>query len=142
MAKPVNLRNVKGIPVGRTHHKGTLFPLISEMGASGVKGGLKISCYEYEPGGCTDSEFHDDMEQAYMILDGKLNVTLNGEKHGLIPGSCLHIPLCAVHESIAVGDRPVRVLVISSPVGFPRGYWHTDITDQIPTNRREDDLGD
>ena len=47
------------------------------------------------------------MEQAYVILDGKLNVTLNGEAHGLIAGSCLHIPLCAVHESVAVGEKPV-----------------------------------
>ena len=107
MAKPVNLRNVTRIPVGRNHHKGSLFPLIGEMCPSGVKGGLKISCYEYEPGGSTDPEFHDDMEQAYVILDGKLNVTLNGEEHGLIAGSCLHIPLCAVHESVAVGEKPV-----------------------------------
>ena len=54
-------------------------------------------------------------EQIGMVLKGRLQLTIAGEKRIVVPGGAYHIPSNAIHSGLCV-EGPVEVLEMFSPV--------------------------
>ena len=58
---------------------------------------------------------HPGIEQVCYMLEGRALAEVGGLKQELKPGDCCFFPPNLPHAFTAVGDEPVRVLVIYSP---------------------------
>lgn len=58
---------------------------------------------------------HPGIEQVCYMLEGKALAEVGGQKQVLEPGDCCFFPPDMPHVFTAVGDQPVKVLVIYSP---------------------------
>jgi quercetin dioxygenase-like cupin family protein len=63
--------------------------------------------------GATFPEHHHPQEQTVIVLEGELELTVNGETHRLTPGVVFEIPGHVPHSGRAVVDS--RVLDVFSP---------------------------
>jgi quercetin dioxygenase-like cupin family protein len=90
----------------RIHSKYDLGNLISEH--------LEISVDTYEPGGQSFLHRHPEREQAYYILAGQAEVRVGDEVRLLGPGSAALISPDTEHSFRCTGDKPLKLMVISS----------------------------
>ena len=58
---------------------------------------------------------HPGIEQVCYLLEGRAIAEVGGEKCEMGPGDCCFFPADTPHCFTAVGDAPVKVLVIYSP---------------------------
>ena len=58
---------------------------------------------------------HPGIEQVCYLLEGRALAEVGGERRELGPGDCCFFPAEVPHQFTAIGDRPVRLLVIYSP---------------------------
>jgi quercetin dioxygenase-like cupin family protein len=76
---------------------------------------------QYDPDGRAGPHDHP-LEEAYLILDGEVDATFDGEEYRLRPGDLAWTGVGCVHSFAAVGDR-VRWLETQAPQLPPRhGY--------------------
>ena len=58
---------------------------------------------------------HPGIEQVCYLLEGRAVAEVGGEKCELGPGDCCFFPADVPHRFTAVGEAPVKVLVVYSP---------------------------
>ena len=58
---------------------------------------------------------HPGIEQVCYMLEGRALAEVGGQKQELKPGDCCFFPPNLPHVFTAVGDKPVKVLVVYSP---------------------------
>jgi quercetin dioxygenase-like cupin family protein len=58
---------------------------------------------------------HPGMEQVCYLLQGQAQVDMDGQSRTLSPGECCFFPAGMPHTFTAIGDVPVKLLVIYSP---------------------------
>jgi quercetin dioxygenase-like cupin family protein len=75
---------------------------------------MMLAVVEIDPGALLPEHNHPH-EQAGMILEGELELTIGGESRLLTAGHAYIIPGGTLHSARA-GDAPCRVLDIFSPV--------------------------
>ena len=61
---------------------------------------LDFHVQEYESGGYTPDGAHEDSEQAYMILEGRMRAKVEGKEYLAGPGSVIYVPRNARHEYV------------------------------------------
>lgn len=74
-----------------------------------------------EPGGTAEAHDHETEHQIIYVLEGTCDVELGDDpivECG--PGTVIEIPPKVMHEVVAKGDSPLKVLVIYSPPLPPR----------------------
>ena len=74
---------------------------------------------QYEQGGYAGAHDHP-LEEAYLILDGRVEAKFDGEAHLLGPGDVAWAGVGCVHEFRNVGDGIVRWLETQAPQPPPR----------------------
>ncbi len=75
-----------------------------------------------EPGCWFPSHAHD-LEQVFYVIEGKLEVTIDGETQVLGPRQMVYVPRNADHAGRNAGDGPVEYLVLD--------HWPQDNNDQL-----------
>ena len=58
---------------------------------------------------------HPGIEQVCYVLEGRAVAEVGGAKREVGPGDCCFFPADVPHKFTALGDEPVRLLVIYSP---------------------------
>ena len=80
-----------------------------------------------EPGGVAEAHDHEIEHQVIYVLEGSCDVTLgDAPTVECTSGTIVEIPPKVMHEVVAKGDTPLKVLVIYSPPLQPR--------DDVPVN--------
>ncbi|HVR33521.1 MAG TPA: cupin domain-containing protein [Acidimicrobiia bacterium] len=74
---------------------------------------------QYELGGFAGAHDHP-LEEAYLILDGEVEATFDGEKYHLGPGDVAWAGVGCVHEFRNIGEGLVRWLETQAPQPPPR----------------------
>ncbi len=74
---------------------------------------------EYEEGGFAGAHDHP-LEEAYLILEGAVEATFDGESYRLVPGDVAWAGVGCVHEFRNVGEGRVRWLETQAPQPPPR----------------------
>jgi mannose-6-phosphate isomerase-like protein (cupin superfamily) len=74
--------------------------------------------------------FHKLTYETYTVVQGELEVSLGEEKHVLMPGDAIEIPLNVVHSARSLGNSPARITVTTIPEFSPEDYYPVIETDQ------------
>lgn len=76
---------------------------------------LIIHTDEYAPGGSSgEAHTHADQEQAFYILEGKMEARVGEKTYLAGPGDCLFLPRNVPHCHRNAGDGPLKFLFISA----------------------------
>ena len=73
---------------------------------------ITVAHYDFDRGSTIHEHFHPE-EEIYHVLDGDLELTIEGELHIARPGIAVIVPSNARHSARALTDG--RVLIIDSP---------------------------
>lgn len=68
-----------------------------------------------EPGQGALPHSHPGMDQAVYMLAGRARAEIDGQTRELLPGDAAFFPADMPHIFVALGDEPVRVLVMYTP---------------------------
>ena len=68
-----------------------------------------------EPGGQAEPHFHSDIEQILYLLEGRVEVQMQGEKEIMEPGDTVYFPPGEKHQVDVLGNQAARLLVIYAP---------------------------
>jgi len=94
-------------------HSGTRNVRLVERDACGR---FEMVLGEIAPGGVAEAHHHDVEYQAMYVLEGHAEIRLdNAAPCSCGPGSVVRIPPGTVHEVIATGDVPLKLLIVYSP---------------------------
>ncbi|MGH2996666.1 MAG: cupin domain-containing protein [Gaiellaceae bacterium] len=74
-----------------------------------------------EPGQATERHYHARAEELYVLLDGRGEMEVDGERGEVGPGDAVLIPSGARHQIRASEDGPLRFLCCCAPP-----YSHDD----------------
>ena len=105
-----------------THTRGgmaTTFLLTAEQ----TEGRYSIVDEAWEPGVASSGHAHHFHSEAFYIISGQMEWTVNGETAQFGPGDLVYIPPYAFHVMSIVGDENVHALMIYEPAGYERGYF-------------------
>src|SRR5262245_34963555 len=72
------------------------------------------------PGGGPPYHVHLHQDEAFIVLRGEFEFTVNGEKVRVAAGGTLAVPRGVPHKFTAVGPEPGVVLGMVSPAGLER----------------------
>ena len=76
---------------------------------------LVIHTNEYEVGGnAGHAHAHSNQEQAFYILEGKMEVTVGDDTYTAGPGDCVYLPRNVMHGHKNVGDVPLKFIFLSA----------------------------
>jgi quercetin dioxygenase-like cupin family protein len=113
--------------------KGGSVRLLLEKAESG--GSLGAWIQTVPAGSGPPPHYHEDADEAALMLSGDFEWTLSGEPRRLAPGGFLFVPRGAVHSFVNVGEGEGSFVCWVTPGGF-EGYFrervHLD-----PVNDRE-----
>lgn len=70
------------------------------------------------PGHQTPPHVHDDEDEAFLILEGELDIVVGGETITVREGEAAFAPRGVPHQLRNVSSRPVRGIVVATSSGF------------------------
>lgn len=79
-----------------------------------------LGIIDFAPGRTMEQHAHDDEDDAFYILEGKLTFNLGDEDVVAPPGTFVLVPPGVQHGFTNDGEAPVRILNIHAPAGFDR----------------------
>ncbi len=63
------------------------------------------------------AHFHEDMEEVFIIMSGKVEITVEQESATLEKGDAIVIPIHAVHTMKAVGEEDTEYIAMGISLG-------------------------
>ncbi len=85
------------------------------VGSNDRIGNVEVIIGEMKEGGSALPHFHDDLEQVMYILEGRMQVEIEGERAELTAGHAVWIPKGAMHEVKNAGPGTLRFVLIYAP---------------------------
>lgn len=77
---------------------------------------MSFSFLTFEPGQGGDLHYHEPpLEELYIVVDGHLDITVEGETTDAGPGTAVYIPPETVHQPVNNSDEPATIFVTSIP---------------------------
>ncbi len=122
MKKVFDVNNLDEIPAFSPpdHTKTIDKKLVSEE--TGARN-LAIWHGEVGSGGKGKMHVHEEMEQAFYILDGEARFEIDGEEHRVRKGNLVFVPQNKPHQMTSVGDTALKVLIIMAPPPSSMEAW-------------------
>jgi mannose-6-phosphate isomerase-like protein (cupin superfamily) len=74
-------------------------------------------------------EVHPENDQIFFIIDGRAEVTVDGQTITLDDDAVLVVPAGARHNICSVGDEPLKLCTIYTPPNHPDGTIHHTMAD-------------
>jgi quercetin dioxygenase-like cupin family protein len=74
------------------------------------------------PGGGPPPHYHVNEDEIFHVLEGRVAFLLNGEWNEVGSGGTAFIPRGVVHTFKNVGDKPCRMLNMTTPSGFEKFF--------------------
>jgi quercetin dioxygenase-like cupin family protein len=99
---------------------GSLFEHL--VGAEHTEGLLGAALVTQPPGIATPLHRHTQEAEAFFLLDGTMTYRAGEELFDLEAGSFLYLPRGLPHAFRVTGDRPVRLLALTTPGGLLHLY--------------------
>lgn len=100
------------LPVDESFEYGTRFGVSDEMGSENIQ----FSVIRFEPGEGGPKHYHESpTEEYYIVLDGTLDIWVDGETVEAGPGTVVLTPPETPHSPTNNSDEPATLLAASSP---------------------------
>jgi quercetin dioxygenase-like cupin family protein len=74
------------------------------------------------PGAGPPTHYHLNEDETFRVLEGRVAFLVDGKWHEAGPGDAAFIPRGVVHTFKNVGDRPCRMLTMTTPSGFEKFF--------------------
>jgi quercetin dioxygenase-like cupin family protein len=116
-AAPATRGFVLGPDDGEPYHWLGTLTLTKVMGTS-TTGNLDIVDHRVPPGYAPPRHVHQDADEVFYLIDGKLEVSCGDDTWQAGPGSLIFLPRRVPHQFTAASDGPARTLLINAPAGF------------------------
>ncbi len=71
----------------------------------------------------SEAHFHKVTWETYAVVQGTLELYLDGDRHVLRPGDVKKIPLWVVHSARSLDKTPARITVTTIPEFSPEDYY-------------------
>ncbi|MFD1732016.1 cupin domain-containing protein [Deinococcus malanensis] len=89
------------------------------------------------PGGGSPPHIHHREDEAFRVLEGRLDIRVGEQRFTVEVGSFVHLPRDVIHSHIDVGTEPARFLTWIVPAGLERffkevGTPGTDVSSPPP----------
>ena len=109
----------QAFPLKGGHIGGVVHPLFSHLPKDharrtgpGAPEKLDLHLHRYGPGGFTRKNKHENLEQAYFILEGQMHAEVGGEERLAGPGTCVMIPRDTEHSFENAGEGDLVFLLV------------------------------
>ena len=76
---------------------------------------MNFALVRFRPGEDFQAHYHNVMEENFFILEGKVDIYIDGEKYTLAPGDFIHVEPKEVHYLINGYDIPVKMVSTLAP---------------------------
>lgn len=76
---------------------------------------MNFAIVQFMPGKDFKAHFHNIMEENFFILEGKIDIIVDGIKHTLSEGDFIHIEPGEVHYCVNNYNKPVKMVSALSP---------------------------
>jgi quercetin dioxygenase-like cupin family protein len=96
------------------NHSGTVNRRLICAETVGAKN-LEVLLGVIQPNEGAAAHAHPGIEQACYLLEGRAIAEVGGETRELAPGDCCFFPADVPHKFTAIGETPVKLLVVYSP---------------------------
>jgi quercetin dioxygenase-like cupin family protein len=74
------------------------------------------------PGGGPGPHYHENEDEWFYIVEGKVSFLLNGTWTDMFPGDCVYAPRGSVHAFKNTTDQTIRVFINIAPSGLERFF--------------------
>jgi mannose-6-phosphate isomerase-like protein (cupin superfamily) len=91
-----------------------------QLHLTGAQTGGKFCLLEalIPPGHMTPPHMHNNEDEGFLILEGELDVIVDGKRNRVRAGESAFAPRGVPHQLHNAGDRPVRAIGVTTPAGF------------------------
>lgn len=76
---------------------------------------MNFALVRFNPGEDFQAHYHNIMEENFFILEGKIDIVVDGVKHTLGPGELIHIEPGEVHYCVNAYDKPIKMISTLAP---------------------------
>ena len=80
---------------------------------------MNFAVVQFQPGQDFKAHYHNVMEENFFILEGKVDVVVDGVVNRLSPGQMIHIEPGEIHYVINPYDVPVKMISVLAPYTDP-----------------------
>lgn len=108
----VNAQDVT--PYSPANHSGTVNRRLIGPETVGAQH-VEVLLGEIAPNQGAHPHAHPGMEQVCYLLEGRAHVEVDGQSKDMVPGDCCFFPAGMPHTFTALGEVPVKFLVVYSP---------------------------
>lgn len=70
---------------------------------------------QFQPGQTFTAHYHDHMEENFFILEGQVDIVVDGVVHKLKEGDLIHIEPGEVHYVMNNYDKPIKMISTLAP---------------------------
>ena len=93
-----------------------------KLDGAATAGAFTVIELALESGARSDEHRHTAELEAFVVLEGRLEITADGETWQLEVGDAVTIPRDLPHAFGNPGDGPMRALIVAAPAGFERFF--------------------
>lgn len=76
---------------------------------------MNFAVVQFMPGQNFRAHYHNIMEENFFILEGKIDILVDGVRHSLVSGDLIHIEPGEVHYCCNPYDVPVKMISTLAP---------------------------
>ena len=76
---------------------------------------MNFALVQFMPGQDLKAHYHKIMEEDFFILEGEIDIVVDGTSHHLYPGQLIHIEPGEIHYCKNSYDRPVKMVSVLAP---------------------------
>ena len=76
---------------------------------------MNFALVQFMPGQDFKAHYHNIMEENFYILEGEIDIVVDGKVNHLLPGQFIHIESGEVHYCINNYDKPIKMISTLAP---------------------------
>lgn len=76
---------------------------------------LNFAVVQFQPGQDFQGHYHEIMEENFYILEGIVDIYVDGIKHTLTPGQLIHVEPKEIHYIVNNSDSVVKMIATLGP---------------------------
>lgn len=76
---------------------------------------MNFALVQFMPGNDFPAHYHNVMEENFYVLEGEIDIVVDGEIHHLTAGQMIHIEPKEVHYCINRSDKPIKMVSALAP---------------------------
>nr|AHX24700.1 cyclase [uncultured bacterium] len=93
------------------------------------------------PGEFVTEHYHPYSEEFVHVVEGSLEMTVDGERVPLAPGDSLYVPIGARHRLVNTGTEPARAVFHLSPLAPRPDLGHVDTEPPLAPAQPQPEVG-